>query len=477
MKAYEELEAQRTKRLATTPIRCVGKYRLDELLGRGAFGLVYKGHDQQIDRIVAIKTVRPEVLADLNENVEQLKRFGAEVRSAGRCLHPNIVTVFDYVEDRGVPYIIMEYVPAGTLDDVIKSGVRLPIPQVAAIIEQLLLALDHAHSKGIIHRDVKPSNILCHSATSIKVADFGTAHLDSLELTRTGQLSPIGTPYYSAPERFLGRPADARSDVYSAGVILFQLLTGQRPYTASDINDLMGQVINRPLPSVKSLRDDLSDPLDEVVRRALARNPKDRFPSARDFLEALSAAVKAGAVDPSPPLDLTTHSMSRKAGQEHGASASPRLNQSMVDRLKPETLAALERTLSPWLGPMAKVLVKRAAAESTDAEHLLAALLDPLKSSADAAKFRKRVENLLVADHGIMAGQLAGAIRPDEIETIAGALLPSIGPIVRPLVTRLAKTAVGVDDFYSHLAKELSRPQDRETLSRLRAKLRPDKAT
>jgi hypothetical protein len=126
---------------------------------------------------------------------------------------------------------------------------------------------------------------------------------------------------------------------------------------------------------------------------------------------------------------------------------------------------------------MAKLLVKRAASESTDAEHLLAALVDPLKSSANAANFRKQVEKLLLADHGIIAGQLVGSVRPDEIEAIAAALMPTMGPVVRPLLARLAKTAVGSDDFYSRLAKDLPRPQDRETLSRLYAKLRPDKAT
>ena len=476
MKAFEVPEAQRVGASATAPIRSVGKYRFDELLGRGAFGLVYKGHDRQIDRVVAIKTLRPEVLADLNENAEQLKRFGAEVRSAGRCMHQNIVTIFDYVEEDGAPYIIMEYVPAGTLDEVIKSGVRLPIRQVGAIMEQLLLALDHAHGKGIIHRDIKPSNILCHSAMSIKVADFGTAYVESLELTRPGQFSPIGTPYYSAPERFLGRSADARGDVYSAGVVLYQLLTGQRPFVATDIHDLMSQVINRPLPPAKSVRPDLPDPIDDVVRRSLERNPEDRFQSARSFLDALTAAIDRGAVDPSPPLDLTTYSAAPAKAQEKGGVASPRLNQSMVERLKPETLLAMERTLSPWLGPMTKLIVRRAASESTDAERLVAALIDPLKTSAEATSFRKQVENLLLADHGIMAGQLAGAIKPDEIEAIAVALMPSMGPFVRPLVARLAKTAVGSDDFYSRLAKELPRQQDRDTLSRLYAKLRPDKS-
>jgi serine/threonine-protein kinase len=467
MKVNEDGETPRVERSAPNArFQRVGKYRIDELLGRGAFGIVYKGHDELIDRVVAIKTLRPEVLADLNENAEVLKRFGAEVRSAGRCLHPNIVTVFDYVEEDGAPYIIMEYVPAGTLDNVIKSGVQLPIRQIRVIMEQLLLALDHAHAKGVIHRDVKPSNILCHTAGSIKVADFGTARIDSLELTRSGLLGPIGTPYYTAPERFLGRSANARGDVYSAGIVLYQLLTGQRPFTASDIHDLMNQVINQLPPSVLSRRPDLSDSLDEVVQRALARNPEDRYPSALAFLEALNTAIDARAAD-RPPLDLTVCSTAPPKIQEQDGSSSPRLNQSMVERLKPETLAALERTLAPWLGPMAKILVKRAASECTDAERLLAALLEPLKSSTSAAQLGKQAEALLMAD------QFMGIIRPDEIEAITAALLPIIGPFARPLVARLAKASVGSDDFYSRLAKELPKPQDREALSRLRAKLRP----
>ncbi len=472
MKVNEERETLPGERSAPNArLQRVGKYRIDELLGRGAFGIVYKGHDERIDRVVAIKTLRPEVLADLNENAEVLKRFGAEVRAAGRCLHPNIVAVFDYVEEGGAPYIIMEYVPAGTLDSVIKSGVLLAIGQIRAIMEQLLLALDHAHAKGVIHRDVKPSNILCHTAGSIKVADFGTAHIDSLELTRTGRLEPIGTPYYTAPERFLGRPANARGDVYSAGVVLYQLLTGHRPFTGSDIHHLMNQVINQLPPSILSRRPDLWDSLDEVVQRALARNPEDRYPSARAFLEALNTAIDARAAD-RPPLDLAACSTAPPKVQEpkvqdQDGSSSPRLNQSMVERLKPETLAALERALAPSLGPMTKILVKRAASECTDPERLLAALLEPLKSSTGAAQLGKQAEALLMAD------QVTGTIRPDEIEVITAALLPIIGPVARPLVARLAKACVGSDDFYSRLAKELPKLQDREALSRLRAKLRP----
>ena len=138
----------------------VGKYRIDHVIGRGAIGIVYKGYDEQIDRPLAIKTLRPEILNDVDDSEGFLKRFITEAQSAGRCLHPNIVTVFDLVEHERRPYIVMEYVNAGTLENVIQAGALIPIRQVGEIMAQILLALDHAHSKGVIHRDVKPANIL-----------------------------------------------------------------------------------------------------------------------------------------------------------------------------------------------------------------------------------------------------------------------------------------------------------------------------
>ncbi len=184
----------------------VGKYRIDHVIGRGAIGIVYKGYDELIDRPLAIKTLRPEILDDVNDTDGFLKRFTTEAQAAARCLHPNIVTVFDLVEHEKRPYIVMEYVNAGTLENVIQTGALVPIRQVGEIMAQILLALDHAHSKGVLHRDVKPANILCPSAASIKVADFGVARLDSLDLTTSSGFGAAGTPNYMAPERFLGAP-------------------------------------------------------------------------------------------------------------------------------------------------------------------------------------------------------------------------------------------------------------------------------
>ncbi|PSC05531.1 serine/threonine protein kinase [Alsobacter soli] len=454
---------------ALVPAR-VGKYRIDGIIGRGAIGLVYKGHDEQIDRPLAIKTLRPEVLEDFGEKNELLKRFAAEARSAGRCLHPNIVTVFDFVEHEGAPYIVMEFVDAGTLENVLKSGALLPMRQVGEIMAQLLFALGYAHSKGVIHRDVKPANILCPSAASIKVSDFGVAHVDSLNLTKPGGMGPVGTPNYMAPERFLGRPADARSDLFSAGVVLFQLLTHAKPFVATDLPDLMRKLMNEPAPAPSSLRPEIWPELDGVVARALARNPDDRFASAESFVDALNAAVDARPNDLAPPLDLSCLSM---RSTRPTASAKEELNRTMADRLSPTALEKLSQSLARALGPIARLIVRQASREATDAETLVATLAQHIKTEPEAAFFKRMATETLLEDIGLAAARIEEAISETERRVIVDALLPLIGPVARVLVARQAETAVGRDDFYGRLAARIPNEIDRAHFLALRDKLRP----
>lgn len=454
----------------------VGKYRIDHPIGRGAIGVVYKGYDEQIDRPLAIKTLRPEVLEGVGENDEVLRRFAAEARSAGRCLHPNIVTVFDYVEHAGAPYIVMEYVNAGTLENVIRSGTLLPVRQVGEIMAQLLFALDHAHRKGIIHRDVKPANILCPSSIAIKVTDFGIAHIEALDITKPGGVGAIGTPNYMAPERFLGRPADARSDLFSAGVILFQLLTGARPFIAGDVPQLMHKLINEFAPSILTFRPELWPSLDVVVQRALARNPEDRFPSAEAFIDALNAAIDTRPLDNTPPLDLTKLSQARReapppgktdssgsgsGGSGSGSGTTSDLSQTMAERLSPDTIDALGKSLARSLGPMARLFVRQASLESTDVEMLLNALTRLVKTEPEAKSFRDAAERFLMQDQGIARAQIEAAITQKEIEKATDALMPLIGPVARLLVARNAQTAVGRDDFFRRLSEAIPNEKDR----------------
>ena len=444
----------------------VGKYRIDRAIGSGAIGVVYRGYDEQIDRPLAIKTLRPEILEGVSENDEVLRRFAAEARSAGRCLHPNIVTVFDYVEHEGAPYIVMEYVDAGTLEQVIRTGALLPVRQVGEIVAQLLFALDHAHGKGIVHRDVKPSNILCPSSSSIKVADFGVAHIEALDITQPGGRGTIGTPNYMAPERFLGRPADIRSDLFSAGVVLFQLLTGTRPFIADDVPQLMHKLLNERPPSVLTMRPDLWPTLDAVIQRALARNPDDRFPAAAAFIDALNAAIDTRPIDNVPPLDLTNLSRPKAPAPPPVAPGAPapreqELSQTMAERLSPETIDALGKSLARSLGPMAQFFVRQASTQATNMEMLLKALTQMIQAPAEAQAFRAAAERFLSQDREIAKVQLAATIGDAEIKKATELLIPILGPFARILVRQKAETAVGREDFYRRLAEEIPATRDR----------------
>jgi serine/threonine-protein kinase len=442
----------------------VGKYRIDHVIGRGAMGIVYKGYDEQIDRPLAIKTLRQDIISDFDDSEGFLKRFANEAQSAARCLHPNIVTVFDLVEHEHRPYIVMEYVNAGTLEDVIRSGTLIPIRQVGEVMAQILLALDHAHSKGVIHRDIKPSNILCPSAASIKVTDFGVARLDSLDLTNPQGLGAVGTPNYMAPERLLGRAADVRADLFSVGVILYQLLTGSKPFIAFDLPELMRKLLNEMPPSIMTLRPELWTEIDAVVKKALARNPDDRYQSAERFVEGLSAAIEARPHDNRIPVDLTE--LSRTSSRDDANAEE--LNASLATKLSSSAADALSRSLAHWLGPVARVIVRQALQETSDIDSLVACLSRHIKADADIAQFRQAAEKLLREDLGMASAFAQETISDAEIKATINTLVPAIGPIARHIVIREARTAVGRDDFYRRLADRIPDEHEKSRFLALR---------
>jgi eukaryotic-like serine/threonine-protein kinase len=317
---------------------------------------------------------------------------------------------------------------------------------------QILLALDHAHAKGVIHRDVKPANILCPSATSIKVADFGVARLDSLDLTKPGGLGAVGTPNYMAPERFLGRAADVRTDIFSAGVILFQLLTGAKPFVATELPELMRKLLNEDAPAVTTLRPELWSEIDGVVHQALARNPEDRFQSAEHFVEALNAAIECRPHENALPLDLTK--LSRTV--EEALVASPNKDKAavtMASQLSIGAVDALSRSLGRWLGPIARLLVKQALQTTNDVDALLASLSAQIKSDVEVKLFRQAAEKVLRDDLGLVSARAQETISDAEIKAATEALVSVLGPVARHLVVREARTAVGRDDFYRRLAE------------------------
>ncbi len=283
--------------------RTLGKYQIDQVLGEGGMGIVYKGYDPRIDRPVAIKTVRRSLLAGARGQ-ELLDRFHKEAMAVGRMTHQNIIAIYDYDQDpqTGTPYFVMEYVQGREVRDCIKEGVPLRYELAVSIALQTLSALGYAHAHGVIHRDIKPANIILLSDNQVKIADFGIARImdpeltqsdtngANLDLTQTGMV--LGSPRYMSPEQCLGHPLDARSDLYSTALVLYELLTGTKAFSGK----LPGAVYDRvqkPVPSPPRSADRRVRSLfNQVLHKALARNPDERYQSAEAFAEALSANIR-----------------------------------------------------------------------------------------------------------------------------------------------------------------------------------------
>ncbi|WP_439579551.1 protein kinase domain-containing protein [Elioraea sp.] len=272
----------------------LGKYQILSAIGRGAAGTVWRAIDPVIDRTVAIKTIKLDDAGDA-ETAEEIARFKREAQAAGRLSHPNVVQVYDYGEQGGLAYLVMEYVEGGSLKGLLDKGERLPLKEVGRVMDELLAALAHAHEKGIIHRDIKPANVMLTKSGQVKVTDFGIARIESSTMTQAGTV--MGTPAYMSPEQFRGEPVDLRTDLYSTGVVLYQLLTGDRPFDGT-FSAIMHKALTVEPPKPSEISFAVPPGLDAVVARAMAKRPQARFESASAFRAALAEAVRGAEQDP-----------------------------------------------------------------------------------------------------------------------------------------------------------------------------------
>jgi serine/threonine-protein kinase len=266
----------------------LGKYELLQILGKGAMGTVYEGFDPIIARRLAIKTVRLPDVGDA-EAQEELARFKREAQAAGRLSHPNIVGVFDYGETPELAYIVMEFVDGTTLKHVLDKKERFQTSEIVRIMEGLLAGLQFSHERGVIHRDIKPANIMLTKSGEVKIADFGIARIESSSMTQAGTM--LGTPSYMSPEQFMGQTVDLRTDIYSSGVMLYQLLTGEKPFEGG-LTAIMHKVLNTEPPPPSALSVNIPQAFDSVVQRAMAKRPQERFGSAGEFARALRDAFE-----------------------------------------------------------------------------------------------------------------------------------------------------------------------------------------
>src|SRR5947199_9529156 len=247
----------------------LGKYEIQSVLGKGAMGVVYKAFDPHIERTVAIKTVRKD-LVDPDLAAQFMGRFKNEARAAGRLHHPNIVGVYEYGEDDKVAFIAMEYVDGTGLREYLNRKARFEFGQLVAITSQLLQALEFAHVRGVVHRDVKPANLIMTSGGALKVADFGIARIDTSNLTNAGMV--MGTPSYMSPEQCQGKEIDRRSDLFSAGVVLYELLTGEKPFSGSIEAIAFKICYEDPRPPSAISKLPISPSPDAVLAPALAKD-------------------------------------------------------------------------------------------------------------------------------------------------------------------------------------------------------------
>jgi eukaryotic-like serine/threonine-protein kinase len=270
----------------------LGRYELLEELGRGAMGTVYLGRDPRLNRVVAIKAIPLAEAVDETNLAETRARFFREAEAAGRLKHPGIITVYDAGEEGALAYIAMEHVQGEPLLERTVSDRLLPARQSLELVAKLADALDYAHSQGVIHRDVKPGNVIYDPATlEPKIMDFGIARFSDSTATRTGIV--LGTPSFMAPEQLEGRNVTGRSDLFSLGVTLFQLLTGQLPFRADSMTGLMDKIANAPHPPLRTIRPDLPAGVGAVIDRALQKDPERRFPTGAEMAKALRAVAKS----------------------------------------------------------------------------------------------------------------------------------------------------------------------------------------
>jgi eukaryotic-like serine/threonine-protein kinase len=436
----------------TVPQKSFGKYQVQKLLGEGAMGAVYLAHDPSLDRHVALKIIRKEVLGG-RQAAQMIARFKNEAMAAGRLQHPGIVAVYDFGEDAETSFIVMEYAPGQDLEAYAEEYRPLGLGDVGSIMVQLLDALGYAHSRGVVHRDIKPSNLVVSNQGRIKVTDFGIARIADSKLTQTGMA--LGTPAYMSPEQYYGTPVDHRADLFSAGVILYELITGQKPFGGDNAQQVAFRICHVEPARPTELDPKLPPAVDGVVLNALAKDKEHRFRTAHDFATAV-AAVLGGP----PPQQI------------QAAPRAPTTPQAAP--LSPSVLKALEDALAPRIGAIAGALVRRSASKTADPDQLVDLLRKGAgEAGGDPALARDLRALLHAPGRGGTLGtdatigtpipvKTASSLVPADLERATQALVGHVGPIARLMVKKAAAQSSDFRELCLRLAESLANDKERK---------------
>ncbi len=439
----------------------IGRFQVRGALGRGAMGSIYKAHDPDIDRPVAIKLIRADLL-DSADREDFIARFRREAQAAGRCTHPNIVAIYEFALHLGNPYLAMEFIDGGTLVDARPADGRFATEDAIFVILQVLAALESAHGAGIVHRDIKPANIMLIQGSRVKVADFGIARMNTANLTVHETV--IGTPSYMSPEQCRGQPVDGRSDIFSVGIVLFEMLAGRKPFTGDHATEVLSKIIMEPTPELLPLAPAAGEALCAVVARSLAKSASDRFSSALE----MSRAIKAAAAGAGADVDDRTIVMKPRAQPAEARPAA----MTGTGSFDPELINTLSRKLVVLVGPIAPFLVQSAVRRATTVEGLCAELESKVEQPADRLAFHQEVQRQLglTARSAVVQASSPALVLPtlappsvsaDDIERLQTALARHLGPMARVLVKRAAPGAASVAALKETLALQITDERER----------------
>ena len=453
--------------MSNTP-ESIGKYRVARPLGKGAMGMVYEGFDPVIERRVAIKTILAEYL-EAAEMQEAVARFKREAQAGGRLQHPAIVAVYEYGEDAGMAYIVMEYVEGRELKHILADGPKPELIDTFEIMKQLLGALDYSHKQGVVHRDIKPANIMVTAGNKVKVMDFGIARLESSSLTQVGTV--VGTPTHMAPEQLMGIAADGRADLWSCGVILYEMLTGISPFLAETPATVMHRVLQMDPEAPSTVKPGIPPGFDVVMSRALAKKADERYQTAAEMQSAILQVLR-----------FKPGSATSTAVPQRTRPAATSVRKAPALALSPEALAEVERSLSRHVGPLARVLVQRTQGESASIEDFFKALTENIPDEDEQKAFMKKMATVKVQakeDEGPSTEPLPtpaakpaprprAAFSPEMLEAAEKSLASYVGPLARVLIKQAAQSSGNIKELYAQLATHIdSEEERRDFLSRL----------
>ena len=464
--------------MSTHPTQ-IGKYSIDGLLGSGAWGMVYQATDPMIQRKVALKTIHRSLLEGDNEMMSIAARFKNEAQAGGRLSHPGIVSVYEYGTDGDTAFIAMEFVEGQDLSKVLAAHPTMSEPMLLQVMDQLLLALHHAHGQGVWHRDIKPANLIMTKDGQLKITDFGIARIRDAALTQV--TSMIGTHGYMAPEQYRGQDIDHRVDVFAAGVLLYRLLTGKAPFSGSP-ETIMYKVLNEDPPAPSTIGGIARTiQVDSVIGKALAKDVRDRYATAGAFREALRAnALRSGQGNPVIASVLQGDETVIDPQAMQALHAAP--GTQGTGGWTPEMLVSVEQALASFIGPLAKVLVKKASEKTGDYQALIGAVAGHLNTNEERSQFLAKVQGGTGASqasrgdagsHASTRGTgaqgslhpsssartvvgtqaLAGGnpVTPEFLAHVQRVLASQMGPLASVVVKRAAAKASGREDLIGRL--------------------------